>query len=307
MEIENKAKSINFWNRSAEKWGSMAYNKCGDYARFPTSEQRGNIVINEVKINSNNNNSLILDIGCANGDLLISLIDEGYLNVTGIDNSKGMIDEARKTLDNKYKDLDGFNVFNVQDADSLDLQYKYDFISAMGLIEYLVDVDSFFEKIYKHLNSTGIALIESRNKLFNLSSANIYTLNSDINKLLKELENSKIYSQITDDYEVKTLVANVYNNINIDDNLIDNKENLSFEEYPFNLPQYSPYELNLILEKSGLTIRHVVYYHAHPFPPIFQNPIGSVFNKIASEMQPLGYTSVGATMFSSFVAVVEKI
>jgi 2-polyprenyl-3-methyl-5-hydroxy-6-metoxy-1,4-benzoquinol methylase len=308
MKIKNKEESISFWDRNANKWEDMAYNKCGDYTRFPTSEQRGNIVINEIKINSNNNNASILDIGCANGDLLMSLIDTGYLNVTGLDNSKSMIDEARKVLKSKYENLNSCDIFNVQDADYLDLHCKYDFISAMGLIEYLTDLDSFFLKIHNHLNDTGVMLIESRNKLFNLSSANTYTLDSDIDVLLRELESSKKYSQITDDHEVKTIIANIYNGINIDNSLINIDSNEKPpEEYPFNLPQYSPSELNKILEKNGLTIRHVIYYHAHPFPPIFQNSIGAVFNKLADAMQPLGYTPIGSTMFSSFVAIVEKL
>ena len=309
MKVGNKETSIRFWDRNALEWSSMAYNKSGDYKRFPTSEQRGGIVANEIKKNSSNNNASILDIGCADGDLLISLIDMGYSNVTGIDNSQGMIDKARQTLSDKHINLDSDDIFNIQDADCLDLHRKYDYISAMGLIEYLTNLDSFFLKIHSHLNNDGIALIESRNKLFNLSSANTYTLNSDIETLLIELENSKKFSQIVDDHEISNLIASVYNGINIDNSLINvnNNKNLPYEEYPFDLPQYSPSELNIILEKNGLTIRHVVYYHAHPFPPIFQNSIGAVFNRLADEMQPLGHTSIGATMFSSFVATVEKL
>ncbi|MBT5399876.1 class I SAM-dependent methyltransferase, partial [bacterium] len=48
--------------------------------------------------------------------------------VTGIDNSQGMIDKARQTLSDKHINLDSDDIFNIQDADCLDLHRKYDYI-----------------------------------------------------------------------------------------------------------------------------------------------------------------------------------
>jgi hypothetical protein len=170
----------------------------------------------------------------------------------------------------------------------------------------LIDINSFFSNLSEMLKDSGLAFIESRNKLFNLFSANQYTLNSDIPYLLDELEKSKCYSPITDEADISRLITKIYSDINLSASANSENSNLPTEKYPFDLPQYSPNELNGIVSKSGLKIRHVIYYHAHPFLPAFQKNMLPTFNKLAIAMQPLGSTPIAATMFSSFVAIVEK-
>ena len=308
MEKENKKESIDYWNRNAEKWKRFAFDPKGDFAEFPTSGQRGKIVIDEiVKQGKERRNASILDLGCADGALLMALIDNGYCNVSGIDNSAAMINEARKRLKLKSTTLNEEDIFVLGDVDNLILPGNYDFISALGLIEYLVDVQSFFTNVSNRLNDSGLVFIESRNKLFNLFSANQYTLKSDIPYLLGELEKSRSYSPITDEADIASIVANIYKGVDIDATAIAGKPCLPNGTYPFDLPQYSPSELNGILSKSGLKIRNIIYYHAHPFPPVFEKNISIAFNKLALAMQPLGSTPIAATMFSSFVAIVEKV
>lgn len=306
MKVENKKASIDYWNRNAVKWKDIAYDKGLNYVNFPTSEQRGKIVINEIIRLSDGKDDSILDIGCADGDLLISLISNGFYNVKGIDNSQGMVNEARKRLKDIATNLNEDEIFILGDADQLELSDKYDFISAMGLIEYLINVNSFFSHICDCLDDDGVAFIESRNKLFNLFSANQYTAESNISQLLDELEKSRSYSPITDDADIEGLIVEVYNHVCVESDFNSSQPDSFKEKYPFELPQYSPYEFNCILANHGLKIRHIVYYHAHPFPPVFQKVAKTVFNKLALAMQPLGYTPIGATMFSSFVAIVEK-
>ncbi len=306
MEIEKKEKSINFWNRNAEKWKEMASNLKGDYANFPTSEQRGKIVVDGMLQQSKDKNVSYVDIGCGDGELVLSLIDNGFCNVKGFDNSKGMIDEARRKLSQRSTPLKIEDVFVLKDADQK-LTGKYDFISAIGLIEYLIDVDSFFSDICGALNDKGFAFIESRNKLFNLFSANNYTQNSEISNLLEELEESKRYSPVSNRKEILRLMGEAFSGFNIEGLSFPEESGTKREKYPFDLPQYSPSQLNDMLSKNGLKIDHVVYYHAHPFPPIFEKVLGPAFNKLAVAMQPLAYTPIATTMFSSFVAIVKKV
>ena len=167
MKTDNKNKSIDFWNRNAEQWKEMAFNLKGDFSNFPTSEQRGKIVVDAVLKHGNDKNVSYLDIGCGDGELVLSLIENDFCNVKGFDNSKGMIYEAKRKLKQRFPSLNIDEVFIKQDADQK-LPGKYDFISAIGLIEYLIDVDSFFSDVFDALNDHGQAFIESRNKLFNL-------------------------------------------------------------------------------------------------------------------------------------------
>ena len=144
MEIKNKKESIDYWNRNAEKWERFGLGPKGDNVEFPTSWQRGKIVIDEIVKQDKGGDASILDLGCADGALLMALIDNGYCNVNGIDNSETMINEARKRLKLKSTTLSEEDIFVLGDVDSLTLPGYYDFISAMGLIEYLVDAKSFF-------------------------------------------------------------------------------------------------------------------------------------------------------------------
>lgn len=306
MKPEDKKKSVDYWNRNAENWELFAFNPTGDFVQFPTSGQRGKVVVDEILRQDKGKDVSILDLGCANGDLVMSLIGNGYCNINGIDNSVAMIDEARKRLRQKSTSLDEEKIFVLGDADHVNLPGKYDFICAMGLIEYLTDINGFFLTLFDMLNESGLVFMESRNKLFNLFSANQYTLKSDISHLLVELEKSRCYSPIVDDAEIASLVGDIYSGVDIEVTPCPDSSYSPAETYPFDLPQYSPYELNSMLSEGGLKIRHVIYYHAHPFPPIFEKKVGPAFNKLALAMQPLGHTPIAATMFSSFIAVVEK-
>jgi len=70
--------------------------------------------------------------------------------------------------------------------------------------------------------------------------------------------------------------------------------------------QHTPKELENILNKVGLQLKYVIYYHAHPFTPRFKETMPQLFNHLGFLMQPLGYTSIGSNICSSFVAVVQK-
>ena len=101
MKAEDKKESIDYWDRYAETWKRFAIDPKEDFLDFPTSWQRGKIVEDEIMIQDKDKKSTILDLGCADGSLLISLIGNGYFNVKGVDNSMEMINEARKILKQK--------------------------------------------------------------------------------------------------------------------------------------------------------------------------------------------------------------
>ena len=309
MNKKDKKNSIAYWNRHASDWEKMAYNKGKKYLRFPSSEQRENITVNEIKNISSSKNVSIIDLGCANGELVRHLLRDGFKNVHGVDNSEKMIALAKQFLKKEMPAVDANAVFSVADVDGLKENGSFDMIIGMGIIEYLLDLNSFFSKVSQGLKKGGYAFIESRNKLFNLCSANRYTEESDISTLVKSLGDSARFSPIQDKKEIEKIVLRTF--IAIGNHLKTAtpqkaKERNKFETYPFSLPQYTPQEIEVLCQKHSLKVKYIVYYHAHPFPPKFSRELPPTFNRIALGMEPLGYTPLGATLCSSFIAVIQK-
>ena len=307
MLDENKEKSIEYWNNNAKNWKRIAYNPEGDLSLFPTSQVRNEVVINEL-IKLGKKNAKILDIGCADGRLIRDMLKAGFTQVKGIDNSEKMIVEAKSLLKEEFPELNQDNIFFVEDADKLSsLNEKFDYITAIGLIEYVKDINSFFVSLHNLLVNDGLAFIESRNKLFNLFSANHFTSKiEDIPALIEEINSIKNLSPVQDQGKVVLdtfqRIGNELNESKINFSLQKN----SFEKYPFNLPQYTPLEFVNFCEKNNLKTNEIIYYHCHPFAPKYESEFTQLFNKLGIMMQPLGYTPLGALICSSFVAKVRK-
>lgn len=310
MREENKKNSIKYWDEHAKSWGKRAYDKGEKYLDFPTSQQRQDITINEIEKLANTKKTSIIDLGCASGGLVRTLLKKGFINVKGIDNSKKMTEVAKKILKKEIPHIDPNKIFFVDDVDYLNENETFDFVTAMGLIEYLLDIDAFFIKLYDILNRGGYAFIESRNELFNLFSANKYTCESPLRELVGELEDIKSFSPINNEKEVKNIITKTF--ISIGKNLEnielsrEDKEIEKFDKFPFELPQFTPKKIEALCKKHNLRLGYVIYYHPHPFLPKFENNFPTIFNRVAFLMQPIGYTSIGATICSSFISVIER-
>ena len=99
-----------------------------------------------------------------------------------------MINVAKSRFKSEFGNESAGVNFYVSDADSMENQGAYDVITAIGLIEYLEDRSKFFRDIHKQLAKNGTAFIESRNRLFNVFSANEYTkCTDDLDKLIDEI------------------------------------------------------------------------------------------------------------------------
>jgi len=295
-----KEKSIEYWNTVSKQWKKMVYNTDKPALIFPSSQLRQEIVLNEIRMNVNKD-AKILDIGCADGSLIIQLLKEGYNNVKGIDNSPKMIQEACLQL--KKNDFNRDDIFFVGDADNYYTDEKFDVVIAMGLIEYVFDLDDFFGLVYNLLNKNGIAYIESKNKLFNLFSANDYTINTENKEqLIRELDEIKYLSP----KKVEDVVYETYKGIGLQLKEINEDKKEDYERYPFNLPQYSPKELINYFKNKQLSPKKIIYYHCHPFPPRYNNGCIGLFNDLSLLMQPLGYTPVGALICSAYVMVIKN-
>ena len=303
-----------FFNQVAHEWFERTYDPSGQYLKFPSNRVRAEIALGEIiKLKLRGK---MLDIGCGTGQLVIELLKRKR-EVSGIDVAENVVEQARAHLRKLKLKADPEKVFKVSSLASLSQKNQYNLATALGLLEYLENDAELFRVLRKIIKKGGYALVECRNKLFNLFSANDYTSTiskkDELPQLVKQLNDIERYSPKSAN-KIPYIEAGVSQKINKFLALASkNKEwfstkRKSFSKYPAKMirQQHTPQELEKSAARFGFKLQYVVYGHAHPYPPYYEKKVPKIYNKIALLMSPLGQTSLGAWMGSSFVAVLKK-
>ena len=218
---------------------------------------RNNLIKTKKKIN-------ILEIGSGDGKLLKEFrkfIKTGI----GIDISKSMADFSNK--ENKSKNIK----FYQGDILTYKSDIKFDYIIAIGLVEYLKreKLIFFFKKIFNLLKINGVFLFTSRNRLFNILSLNNFTKNEIQNKTFKFLLEECILTS----------------NTNIDQFIKKNKNLFKVNNFKKNLitdimvnkrEQYTPGQIaSLIKNNTKFKIKDIEPLNLH----LFNNSIHNLDTK----------------------------
>lgn len=107
-------------------------------------------------------NAEILELCCGSGRLTIPLANDGF-NITGVDNSKSMLEQAK--IKAKYDKLE--ITFIEADIRNLDLNTKYDLIFIpFNSIHHLYknqDLFKTFKVVKKHLKDDGLFILDCYN------------------------------------------------------------------------------------------------------------------------------------------------
>ena len=154
-----------FFEKEARNWSLRA-----DFSsnKIPnTIIQRNSFVIEMIKKYKKKKH---LDIGCGSGDLCFYASKIAKKSI-GIDFSSKMISIANKKFNRKNLSFIEGNIFNYQPKD------KFDVISAVGFLEYLSfeEINKIISYCHKNLTRSGILILGSRNRLYNLFSLNKFT------------------------------------------------------------------------------------------------------------------------------------
>jgi 2-polyprenyl-6-hydroxyphenyl methylase/3-demethylubiquinone-9 3-methyltransferase len=105
---------------------------------------------------------LILDLGCGGGILSETLAEEGA-NILAIDQSKKLINEAKKRAKSKNLKID----YQCQSIKSLKgKRAKFDIILCMEVIEHVQDYRNFIKVAFECLKKDGIIIFSTINKSF---------------------------------------------------------------------------------------------------------------------------------------------
>lgn len=316
---ESKQKKLTkyFFNKVSKEWWVRTYDPSGNFLKFPSNKVRMETALKEIadlKIKGR-----LLDIGCGTGQLTIELLRR-HNQVLGIDIAEKMVENSKDNLAKEKLKYDPDSVFKTMDLADLprrERQASFDAAAALGLLEYLETDAELFLVLGKVLKKGGYALVECRNKFFNLFSVNKYTSrlaqSGELPDLIEKFSEAGKYSPLT--YAKLPAIQKEVSK-NVADFLSANLKNKkwfetrppAFSNYPQKMVrrQHIPQELEASAKKFGFELDHIVYWHAHLYPPSLENNFPAFYNKISFLMAPLGYTPLGAWMCSSFIAVLRK-
>jgi len=177
--------------------------------------------INIIKMIVNDIPGNVLDVGTGTGRILFQLESLGCTG-KGIDISKKMIDVANRKSRSLGSDR-GIS-FEVCDLLNMDIESKYDIITAIGIFEYIDDFNPHFEKINALLDADGLVIFSVLNK-FGIYALRYYC----ISKILHILNHCKYI----DRYNLKL-------------------------ESPYPLAWYSLKEIKNILKSKGFKIEYII-------------------------------------------------
>jgi len=96
-------------------------------------------------------NSAILDFGCGTGNYLNALKNEGFCNLYGIDNSLGMLTQAKNKL--------GANFFLGDHHNYPEFFNKFDFIFLIDVIHLIDDIELLIDRFFYSLKWQGAVAI----------------------------------------------------------------------------------------------------------------------------------------------------
>jgi 2-polyprenyl-3-methyl-5-hydroxy-6-metoxy-1,4-benzoquinol methylase len=244
-----------------------------------------------------------LDVGCGSGQLVIQIAEKG-VNSIGIDFAPEMIrvsqDNAKNLISNAtFKQC---SVFDYQCFPN-----SFDLVSAQGFIEYISEseLNSFIDFCGRSLRPNGVAVIGSRNRLFNVISMNGYT----------EMELK--LGTLTQLIEESTLIQNT----ETQNSLFEVLNNTHFaSRHPVSHPftgvsvttrfQYTPSELIAKFKTVGLAPQRIYPINFQPIPQslLAINEWAKVKDQIASLVSKSPRESHQFVPFSSsFVLALKKI
>ncbi|MBT73524.1 MAG: hypothetical protein CMQ15_16080 [Gammaproteobacteria bacterium] len=311
----------NYFNENATRWVADSYGN--EEYKYPIGLHRMRITADIINENFKSKKINSIDIGCGGGNLCLLLAELGH-NMTGIDLSKEMINLSKEKLSQLSPDVASRVRFMNCDFMDEGLQEEYfDAISALGVIGYQNDEDSFFNSIRRLLKPKGILIVSCRNRLFNMTSLTPYTIkeieNGSAVDLINEIE--ELYCSIPESMSAE-FIKNIETTISVISkrpDVISNKENNAKSIKPgrsgikfadltsMNPSQHTPKQLTEIAKRHGLTNVGYRGVHPHLFIPKLNYLLPpKVFNALSDSLNSFEKLPVSLIWSSCFIGVFKK-
>jgi len=270
---KQQKETLKFFDDKAKEWEDKATGKME--WKVNVIKQRNDYALKVME--GRKKTKYVLDVGSGVGDLVCEMAKRG-VRATGIDIAGGMVDLAHRRASDERLDLAEFITTDYFDWHVDD--ESYDMIVANGFIEYISyeQRDDFFKDVWRVLKPGGSLVVSSRNRLFNLKSANDYTRGElrggQVEKLLRE-EIAIVSSESID--ELRRVRAAELQPENTRHSNTGIGVNTRY--------QYTPVQLLKLLEKIGYQAKDISPIHIHVGSPMFKEENKAVHYKMANQMQ----------------------
>jgi len=251
-----------FFNRKDRvKSYTQMYKKISFKKSYPANVKRLNIFISLLK---KYKPKKIIDAGCGAGLPLIKIKKLGF-NINGYDKSKNMVLEAKKNL--KINKLNEKLIKEGNFENPLHIKNNsIDCILGMGSFYYSKHFVKTLKIQRKKLKKNGHLIFSLRNKLFDIATLNNYSLKffSNIYEIKKfDITTKKKFLNLFKGYSERKK----FKLKNIDDRNV-----YSLTHNPLTLQED-------FLDKVGLELKGIFFYHYHSLPPVFENIETNKFRK----------------------------
>lgn len=203
----------------------------------------------------------VLDVGCGTGKPMLRLLSEGH-NVRGFDISPGMIEQAKKKLDENGYSPDLAEVGDILDPDICSRfgAGAFDVVLANGVMPY-ISQDELAHKHFAALVKPGGMYISAySNALFDFFTFNRFTLRFFEESLLSVSTMAE-----GDLSEIKNGLRGLVTNPDEPRSFVEGARNEIF------VGSHNPYEVEEELLKVGLQSEDMLFYKFHAFPPLLAN------------------------------------
>ena len=212
----------------------------------------------------------IVDAGCGAGMPLIKFKKAGF-NISGYDKAKDMVEEAKRNLSKHKLPLNLIQIGNFENPKHIK-DNSIDCIIGMGTFYYSKRFISTLKNQKNKLKKDGRLIFSLRNKLFNLTTLNNYSI-----KFYSDLYEINKYNSKTKKKFFK-LFDNFSNRQNNKLKNIDDEKVFSNTHNPLNIE-------NEILNKVGLKCNGIYFYHFHSLPPAFEEIDRANFRKSSFKIE----------------------
>jgi ubiquinone/menaquinone biosynthesis C-methylase UbiE len=154
-----KKRLVEHYDQTSRAYHQDHYLHAGEYSPLRYRQHYVEQMIASLRLPSG---SRVLDVGCGPGELIMSLLKQGY-EVRGIDISQGMVDEANRTVrENGFADR---GLIALGDIERLDFEDGYfDVVVAAGVIEYQKQDDPALAEMNRVLKPGGHMILNVTNK-----------------------------------------------------------------------------------------------------------------------------------------------
>jgi len=250
--MTQQSETQKYFGNEAERWDAQAKR-----LQYNTIADRNNTVLDSLSRHGQVKH--FLDVGCGSGQLTIDVSNQG-VNAIGIDFAAEMIDICRKnsTEANSTATFACASVFEYPIVDN-----SLDLISAQGFIEYISEPEltKLIEILSNALKKNGVAVIGSRNRIFNVVSMNEYSQLEIEMGTINHLVTEAIAIQIS---PTQQKLFETLNQINVSLDLPSSHPNTGIDvstRY-----QYTPSDLIVRFREADLLPSQIYPINFHPMP-----------------------------------------